>query len=200
MSHSTPLHITEAFDYYDHHINRTERFDIFRERNFPIPGSVPSIDWEVFGAILTGDEKKEGYGSDLKHHEIKSAGIGASYEYQYHKNHGEEKLDEDQQIDHVFIEYSPDYLDVTVRWVKSTELAPIFESWREGYKANYEGNRQRYRKSISLGTVKTKGTVVMRIRGGVLAEADSEPDTLPNLSGLTQDGEEPQDDEINPPM
>lgn len=160
--------IAEAFDYYDKHINRTERFEIFNDRNFPIPGSVPPIDWEVFGAILTGDERKEGYGSDLKHHEIKSAGLKASYEYQYHKNHGEGKLNEDQLVDHIFIEYSPDYQNVTVRFIEANILASTFEGWREGLKANYANDRQRFRKNISFGTVVTHGKVIMTIRDGSL--------------------------------
>jgi hypothetical protein len=169
------FNINEAFDYYDKHINRTERFEIFTERNFPIPGSVPSIDWEVFGAILTGDERKSGYGSDLKHHEVKSAGIGASYEYQYHKNHGEEKIDEDKQIDHIFIEYSPDYQNVTVRLVKSHILANTFEGWRELYKANYARGLQRFRKSISHGTVVTHGAVILMVQGGQLVQSNPNP-------------------------
>lgn len=169
------FNIEEAFEYYDKHINRIERFDIFKERNFRVPGSVPSIDWEVFGAILTGDERKEGYGSDLKYHEVKSAGLKASYEYQYHKNHGEEKIDEDKQIDHVFIEYSPDYQDVTVRLVKANKLADTFEGWRESYKANYADGKQRFRKSITFGTVVTHGETVMTIRGGQLVQSNPDP-------------------------
>jgi hypothetical protein len=122
----------------------------------------------VFGAILTGDKKKEGYGSDLAHTEVKSAVDENSFEYQYHKEHGEEKLDEDKRIDHVFVSYSRDYRDVTVRWVRPEQLAETFESWRQGYRERYASGGQRYRKSISYGTVCEKGRVVMTIRDGAL--------------------------------
>ena len=178
------LHIRAAYDYYDKHINRTERFDLLQEHNFPIPGSVPSIDWELFGALLTGDERKvTGYGSDLKTFEVKSAVEGGSFEYQYHKHGGVAKLDEDKIVDHIFITYSRGYQDVTVRLVKGSELAPRFEGWRPALIKAYRGqddDDQRFRRSVALGYVRKNGLTVMTITGGKLVQADPEPAASPS--------------------
>lgn len=164
------LNIKDAFDYYYEHINRTERFDLLNEHNLPIPGSVPPVDWELFGSILTGEKGSDGYGADLENYEVKSAGEGGSFEYQYHLNAGLQKLDEDMEVDHIFISYTRDYQNVTVRLVKGEDLNDTFESWRAGLIKNYSGEnpRQRYRKSISLGKVKRLGTKVIEIKDGEL--------------------------------
>jgi hypothetical protein len=143
-----------------------------REHHKHIAGSVPSIYWELFGAILTGDKGKEGYGSDLEHHEVKSSVDRASFEYQYHLHGGKQKLVDDEKVDHVFISYSPDYKDIDVRVVKGSALKDRFKSWMPGLVANYEGDarRQRYRKSISYGTVVKNGAVVMQVRQGELVQ------------------------------
>ncbi len=160
------LNIIGALDYYEKHIFRQGRFAVFERYGFSIVGSVPSVDWEVFGAILTGDQKRAGYGSDLTHLEVKSAVDGNSFEYQYHKKHGEEKLDEDQVIDHLFISYSKDYRNVVVRYVEAVRLASTFESWRQGYQERYATGGQRFRKSISFGFVAENGEIVLRIADG----------------------------------
>lgn len=162
------LNIIGAMDYYEKHIFRQDRFAIFQGYGFSIVGSVPSVDWEVFGAILTGDQKRAGYGSDLTRLEVKSAVDGNSFEYQYHKEHGEEKLDEDKTIDHLFISYSKNYQSVVVRYVEAARLAPIFESWRVGYQERYAAGGQRFRKSISFGFVLEHGEIVLRITEGEL--------------------------------
>jgi hypothetical protein len=38
------FYFQEAFDYYDKHINRQERFRLLKEHKFSITGSIPSID------------------------------------------------------------------------------------------------------------------------------------------------------------
>lgn len=160
------FNIQRAYDYYRTHIYREDRFGLLKEYNLSISGSVPACDWELFGAILTGDKGKVGYGCDLGGHEVKSAKDGGSFEYQYHLNSGLIKLDEDKTVDHVFISYTPDYKNVTVRLVRGDVLATTFESWREGLKNNYlaEVRKQRYRKSVSYATVVDKGEVIMKIR------------------------------------
>ncbi len=174
--------IAAAFTYYAKHIHRQERFDLLEEHNFDIAGSIPSIDWELFGAILTGDDRKQGYGSDLKDHEVKSAVEGSSFEYQYHRHGGLAKLDEDKTVDHVFVSYAPDYKRVTVRLVDRSKLAPIFEGWRDGLVQNYQGAtpKQRYRKSIAYGTVTREGEIILQIENSRLvpgtASAAPEPE------------------------
>ena len=146
------LNIKDAYEYYSEHINRTERFELLEEHQLPVVGSVPSIDWELFGSILTGSKGTPGYGTDLENYEVKSATEGSSFEYQYHLHGGISKLNEDMKVDHIFISYSKDYKHVTVRLVKGATLATEFESWRAGLLENYSGEdpRQRYRKSIAL--------------------------------------------------
>ena len=163
------FHIANAFEYYDRHIFRADRFAIFQRYGFSLAGSVPSVDWEVFGAILTGDSKRSGYGSDLTALEVKSAVEGSSFEYQYHKEHGEEKLDEDKTIGHLFISYSTNYRSVTVRYIPPELLANTFESWRDGYRTRYANGGQRYRKSISYGFVAKHGQLILRITDGDVA-------------------------------
>ncbi len=164
------FNVQEAYDYYKQHIYRESRFALLKEYNLPISGSVPSRDWELFGAILTGDKGKRGYGCDLSSHEVKSAVAGGSFEYQYHLRGGLEKLDEDKTVGHIFVSYSPDYKDVTVRFVSGTNLADTFEGWRDGLVKNYSGEirKQRYRKSIGFAAVVASGKIIMQIRDGKL--------------------------------
>ena len=103
-----PFNVKEAYDYYKKFVRNEERFQLLEKHNFKLAGCVPSVDWELFGSILTGDQGKDGYGSDLGKHEVKSAVEHASFEYQYHLNAGEHKLNEDMVVDHIFNSYSPD--------------------------------------------------------------------------------------------
>ena len=64
--------------------------EVYEQYGFLSP-SVPFIDWEVFAAILFRDRAKSGYGADLERHEVKSAAMGSSFEYQYHKFRGLDK-------------------------------------------------------------------------------------------------------------
>jgi len=166
--------IGEAHAYYKKFIYNEEKQRLFKKHNLPIPGSVPSCDWELFGAILTGDDHKERYGSDLQNHEIKSSIYGASFEYQYHLNGGKKKLLDDMKVDHVFFSYSPDYRNVEVRVVKGAVLKSKFKSWMPGLEANYKGpnRKQRYRRSIPFGTVKKEGVLIMKLEQGELVQVE----------------------------
>lgn len=163
-------YLTQAYDFYKKFIYNEELQALLREHHRHVAGSVPAIYWELFGAILTGDKGKDGYGSDLEHHEIKSSVQGASFEYQYHLHGGKQKLIEDANVDHVFISYSPDYKDIDVRLVKGSVLKEKFDSWMSGLIANYEGEarKQRYRKNIPYGTVTKTGKLIMQVRQGEL--------------------------------
>lgn len=167
------FNIEQAYLYYHEHINRTERFELLRNYNLSVAGSVPSIDWELFGAILTGLKRQSQYGADLGDFEVKSAVIGSSFEYQYHLHSGLQKLDEDKQVDHIFISYSKDYLEVVVRLVQGQELASIFEQWRPALIHTYQGDtrKQRFRKNITYNTVLKYGQVLMQINNGNLSSS-----------------------------
>jgi hypothetical protein len=164
------FYISKAFKFYKEVLINETKFRLLKEYNLRIPGCINPVDWELFGAILTGDKGKSGYGSDLGAHEIKSAVVGASFEYQYHLNADEEKLKEDMKVAHIFISYSPNYMDLTIRYIKGEDLAPIFVSWHEGLIKNYQGEqpRQRYRKSISYGKVTELGRIILQIKDGQL--------------------------------
>ena len=58
------LNIKDAYQYYFKHINRIERFELLEAHQLPVAGSVPSIDWELFGSILRSRLKK---GRTLSH-------------------------------------------------------------------------------------------------------------------------------------
>lgn len=159
-----------AFAYYDEHINRPSRFELLEERNLPVAGSIHPIDWELFAALLTNDEGQGRKGSDLKRHEVKSALIGNSFEYQYHLHGGRTKLDSEETINHLFISYSPDYQSVVARLIPGTALARYFGQWRDPLAANYEGEtrRQRFRRSIPYRAVVEMGIVLIQIEEGRL--------------------------------
>lgn len=170
MAKTTKYNIEEAYSFYKKFIYNPEHQALLAKHNLHVAGSIPSVDWELFGAILTGDDGKDGYGSDLNHFEIKSSVDGASFEYQYHLHGGKQKLAEDSKVGHIFISYSPDYKDVEVRLIKGKDLKDKFDSWKPGLIANYDGpnRKQRYRRSISFGTVKTKGSVILQVQDGKL--------------------------------
>jgi len=170
---TTKFHYKKAYDFYQKFIYNEEHQKLLHTHKLHVAGSIPSVDWELFGAILTGDKGKKGYGSDLKRHEIKSAVEGASFEYQYHLRGGQKKLTEDMGVRHLFLSYSPNYKNLSVRILVGEKLKDTFSSWLPKLVENYSGpnRKQRYRKNVSFGFVKKNGTVVMEIKDGKLVEA-----------------------------
>ncbi len=166
----TAFNISAAYAYFANHINRKERFDLLRSYSLPVAGSVHPIDWELFGAILTGARGTTGYGADLEAYEIKSAVEGNSFEYQYHLHGGVQKLEDEIRLDHIFISYVADYSGVWVRLIAGALLADRFESWRTGLVEAYSGpnRRLRYRRSVPYGIVRQEGALLMQIKDGVL--------------------------------
>jgi len=164
------LNKKEAYSFYKTYIVNQSKQALFTRYNFPIAGSVSSIDWELFAAILTGQKKRAGSGADLKGFEVKSAIMGNSFEYQYHLNSGIEKLKEDKSVNHLFISYSRNYRDVEVRLANSGGLSNTFDKWRPGLEKNYAGEnpKQRFRKSISTGKANQMSDVVMKISNLIL--------------------------------
>lgn len=145
-----------------------DKLEIYQRYGFLAP-PVASVDWEVFIAILVRDRRKPGDGADLERHEVKSAGMGGAFEYQYHREYGMDKLEEDKTVDHVFISYGSGYKDVDVRIVEKTKLTMVFESWKPELEANYKiPNRQRFRKSVASGFVRMQGELLLTIRDGEL--------------------------------
>jgi len=169
------FHFDIAYEFYKQYIYDRKLQGLLVKNSMPVPGSVPSVYWELFGAFLTGDKGKQGYGSDLIKHEIKSAVAGASFEYQYHLLAGEQKLTEDMVVTHVFFSYSKDYADVDVRIMSGEDLKGYFSSWLPELRENYAGpnKKQRFRKNIPFGFVNQHGRLIMQIRSGKLVKTDS---------------------------
>lgn len=165
-------HLREAYDFYRKYIYNEEHQALLKGHGFHVAGSVASVNWEVFASILTGDQGKEGYGSDLLKHEVKSSIDGSSFEYQYHLNAGKVKLHEDMEVNHIFISYSPDYKNIEVRLLEGHKLKETFEKWMPGLIENYEGPtpKQRYRKSVSYGFVKNNGVLILKTQDGNLVK------------------------------
>ena len=136
----------------------------YRQHGFSLNGMISSNDWEVFAAILF-DETKKASGSDLQNYEVKSAGEGGSFEYQYHKKSGLNKIKEDKRVKHVFITYSKEYKNISVRIIEGKQLTEkFFDVWEKGIKPNYAtGSNKRYRKRISSGFVKKHGRLILEI-------------------------------------
>ncbi len=167
--------IDNAFDLYTKHIYDQEKIALLKEYNLKIAGSVSSVMWELFGAVLTGQKAEGITGADLKGWEIKSAKQGGSYEYQYHLNTGLAKLEEDCLVNHLFCRYSAEYENVTVRMIQGSTLASLyFNKWKPAYESNYDKNaptgirQQRFRKNISHGFVEREGELILKIENGKL--------------------------------
>ncbi|HCG6983257.1 TPA: hypothetical protein NJ311_003617 [Vibrio parahaemolyticus] len=171
----TAYGIGAAFAFYRKHIHKVELINLLEEHRLKVPGLVPSVLWELFASILTGQKGTGNTGADLQGWEVKSATMNSSFEYQYHLNTGLEKLEEDCIVNHLFCSYSKDYSKVNVMVMKGNDLAiPYFHQWRNGYEHNYDRNvdastrRQRYRKAIPYGHVKRNGEVILTIENGQL--------------------------------
>ena len=170
--------IDDAFNFYSKHIYDEEKILLLKKYNLKIAGSVPSVMWELFGAILTGRSGTgTSAGTDLNGWEVKSAKVGGSFEYQYHLNTGASKLKEDCLVSHLFCTYSETYKDVVVRAIKGESLSEVFfKAWEPDYFMNYDSTapantrRQRYRKNISARYVDTNGQVILKIRDGIILE------------------------------
>ena len=149
------------------------RLPTFRKYNISEEKILSYTDWECLGAIILGDKGNGKYGSDLHKHEIKSAKIGHSFEYQYCKHSGNRKLDGDKLVNHLVIFYSPDYRDVTARLLTSDIMGPVIESWRDDVVASYNGDHpvQRNRHSVSYGFAVENGEVILKIENGELVES-----------------------------
>lgn len=167
----TNLDISDAYLFYKDYIldYAQGKTEIYERYGFTVQGGVGSKDWEVFAAILMKDKARGGVGADLQRHEVKSATGKGSFEYQYHKKYGLQKLEEEKTVDHVFIARSADYLNFSVWWVDKKDLTPFFDQWRPRLEANYQsGEKQRFRRSITASFVRSKGVLLMEVRDGKL--------------------------------
>lgn len=125
-------------------------------------------DWEVFASILVGDPgTKSQAGIDLLGYEVKSAKQGSSFEYQYHRDSWEDKLQRDGEVGHLFFSHADNLRIVDLYYANGVDLAPLyFEHWAAESPYGSDRPPLRYRKSIPYGWVKTNGRLLMTLRDG----------------------------------
>lgn len=123
-----------------------------------------SSDWEVFASILVRDVgKKLAAGVDLSQHEVKSAFDGGSYEYQYHKKTGKQKLKRDIEVGHLFFDHRDNLRHVDLRYAHGKSMKQFFTKWLKEYPDPYP---QRYRNNIPFRWVKEHATLLMTLTDG----------------------------------
>ncbi len=165
------LYIQEAYAFYRKYILEYSRdkAEIYEQYGFSLQGSISSKDWEVFTAILLNDRARGGDGADLENYEVKSAIIGSSFKYQYHRNRGLDKLTDDRSVDHIFVARSETYTDVEVWLVERTKMISIFDRWLPELRQNYEtAAKQRFRRSVTYAFVRSQGVQLLEISAGEL--------------------------------
>ncbi len=140
---------------------------LYGARSIPPGAAVMSSDWEVFASMLVNDlGRKFGAGIDLANNEVKSAKEKGSYEYQYHKETGRDKLAKDMTVGHLFFEYFENLEEVHLRWLHGSMLVEkFFQKWLDKFPNPYTENR-RYRKQVSYGFVKKNGVLLMSLKHG----------------------------------
>jgi hypothetical protein len=137
---------------------------LYGSRNVRSTGAAMSSDWEVFASILVRDVgMKLAAGVDLEGHEVKSAQDGGSYEYQYHKKSGKEKLKKDAEVGHLFFDHSNNLRRVDLRYAHGSSMREFFDKWLQDYPAPY---LQRYRRSIPFTWVQKHAKLLMTIENG----------------------------------
>lgn len=137
---------------------------LYEARGVHAPGSAMPSDWEVFASILVRDVgKKLAAGIDLSENEVKSAVEGGSFEYQYHKNTGKDKLRRDMEVGHLFFSHRDNLRHVALRYAHGTAMRDFFSAWLDGWPNPY---RQRYRKNIPFGWVERNGVLLMELTNG----------------------------------
>jgi hypothetical protein len=167
------LQILEAYSFYKTYILEYSRdkTEIYERYGFSLQGSVSSKDWEVFTAILLNDRARGGDGADLVNYEVKSAVFGGSFEYQYHRDSGIDKLTDDRSVDHVFVTRSENYTNVEVWLIERTKMISKFDQWLPELLKNYKASdKQRFRRSVTYKFVRTQGIQLLEIKNGELPD------------------------------
>lgn len=138
---------------------------LYESRGVRPGNATTSSDWEVFASMLVNDlGTKAGSGIDLSQFEVKSAISGSSFEYQYHKETGKQKLKKDMAVGHLFFSHEDNLRHVEVRYVHGVSAKKdFFAQWLADYPDPYP---QRYRKSIPYGWVKENGKLLVVLKDG----------------------------------
>ena len=164
------LYLNEAMKFFGTfmHAPLQGKREVYEARNIRLGSAVTPSDWEVFASLLLGRKGNGGVsGVDLGTVEVKSAFAGGSYEYQYHKETGKQKLRTDMNVGHLFISHS-DFLNSVEVWYVHGNKAKkdYFSKWLKNYPNPYP---LRYRHSISSGWVKQNGRLLLTVKNGKIA-------------------------------
>ena len=144
---------------------------LYKARKVRSVGVAMPSDWEVFASILVKDVgRKLAGGIDLARYEVKSALSGGSYEYQYHKASGKQKLADDLRAGHLFFEHSDNLRNVNLRYAHGSRMKDFFEKWLAEYPEPYG---QRYRRSIPFAWVRKHGKLLMTLTDGEVTHPES---------------------------
>lgn len=162
---------------------------IYGARKIAAGAMITPQDWVVFASMLVNDVgQKLAAGIDLTNHEVKSAKAKGSYEYQYHKKSGREKLIQDGRVGHLFFEYSENLREISLRYMHGSQLSEYFTKWLEEFPKSpkdYEG--QRFRKQIPYGAVAKGGKLLMRLLDGEVAYPMVESQEIPTIAEAASD-------------
>lgn len=151
---------------------------LYSARSVHPPGAAMSSDWEVFASILVRDVgMKLAAGIDLSKNEVKSAYNGGSYEYQYHKNTGKEKLAKDAEVGHLFFDHRDNLRQVELRYAHGSSMREFFNKWLREYPDPYP---QRYRKNIPFQWVKNNGVLLMTLTNGEVTFPETATSSIRN--------------------
>lgn len=141
------------------------RIRLFRLRGLK-PRMVMSEDWEVFASILLRQQGTSNpSGPDLGLYEVKSAVMGGSFEYQYHRKSWQQKLEADRRAGHVFIWHANELNDVEVWFCEGADLEEHFAAW-EAERPYSTASQQRFRKRVEDWWVRDQANLLLRIHMG----------------------------------
>lgn len=145
------------------------RARLFRLRGLA-PRMVMSEDWEVFSSILlrsVGSASRSG--PDLGEYEVKSAVYGNAFEYQYHRNSWEAKLEADGQAGHVFIWHKDELSHVEVWFCEGVDLQALLDEWK-AERPYGDNQQQRFRKAVNASWVRENATPLLCVVDGEAVE------------------------------
>jgi hypothetical protein len=156
--------VMAAIGFFNTYINNITFNQVCIDKGFSVNGLVSSKCWEVFAAILVNESSNPSDSPDLTGGwEIKSALMGSSFEYQYHRNEGIRKLKDDISCKHLFISYDTNYQSAIVRTMNGSELTCFFDTWMPLLEAAYQDPKcQRFRKSVPYSYVSNNAQFVMK--------------------------------------
>ena len=123
--------------------------------------------------------------------EVKSATRGGSYEYQYHKWTGKEKLvlRKDMEVGHLFFDHADNLRHGDLRYAHGSWMKHFFNTWLENYPDPYP---QRHRRNIPYKWVKENGVLLMTLTDGEVTYPKIAPADKSEIPQLAESVAEPK--------